>query len=146
MEIPYRKIIIYLLTFAAYTYTGIGSTVLRNLRDAVLSAESVFGDMFKNVITVAEKFRSLHDIFDAAVEEECVFSCPEGKLMFIINLQYFHLLVINKHLLTQLLIIFNSESFLKKLLKVILNYMNFRKFFKQIQTSPSHLVLLVGVD
>lgn len=79
MEIPYRKIFIYVLTFAAYAYTGIGSTMLRNLKDAVLSAESVFGDMFRNVITVAEKFRSLHEVFDAAVEEECIFSCPEGK-------------------------------------------------------------------
>lgn len=78
MEIPYRKIFIYVLTFAAYAYTGIGSTMLRNLKDAVLSAESVFGDMFRNAITVAEKFRSLHEVFDAAVEEDCIFACPEG--------------------------------------------------------------------
>lgn len=78
MEIPYRKIMIYALTFIAYAYTGMGSSMLKNLKDAVLSAESVFGDMFKNVITVAEKFRSLHEIFDAAVEEECIFACPEG--------------------------------------------------------------------
>lgn len=78
MEIPYRKIAIYILTFVAYAYTGMGSSMLRNLKDAVLSAESVFGDMFKNVITVAEKFKSLHEVFDAAVEEECIFNCPEG--------------------------------------------------------------------
>ncbi|CAG9564756.1 unnamed protein product [Danaus chrysippus] len=78
MDIPYRKIFIYILTFAAYAYTGIGSTMLRNLKDAVLSAESVFGDVFRNVITVAEKFKSLHDVFDAAVEEDCIFTCPEG--------------------------------------------------------------------
>lgn len=78
MDISYRKIFIYILTFAAYAYTGIGSTMLRNLKDAVLSAESVFGDVFRNVITVAEKFKSLHDIFDAAVEEDCIFTCPEG--------------------------------------------------------------------
>ncbi|CAG4955948.1 unnamed protein product [Parnassius apollo] len=35
--------------------------------------------MLRNVITVAEKFRSLHDIFDAAVEEDCIFSCPGGQ-------------------------------------------------------------------
>lgn len=79
MEIPYKKICIYLLTFAAYAYTGIGSNMLRNLKDAVLSAESVFGDMFRNVITVAEKFKSLHDVFDVAVEEECIFTCPGGN-------------------------------------------------------------------
>lgn len=79
MEIPYKKIFIYVLTFAAYAYTGIGSSMLRNLKDAVLSAETVFGDVFRNVITVAEKFKSIHEVFDAAVEEECIFSCPEGN-------------------------------------------------------------------
>lgn len=79
MDIPYRKILIYVLTFVAYAYTGVGSNILRNLKDAVLSAESVFGDMFRNVITVAEKFRSLHDVFDAAVEEDCIFTCPGGN-------------------------------------------------------------------
>lgn len=82
MEIPYKKIFIYVLTFTAYAYTGIGSSMLRNLKDAVLSAESVFGDMFRNVITVAEKFKSLHDVFDAAVEEDCMFTCPEGTYPF----------------------------------------------------------------
>ncbi|KAG7312361.1 hypothetical protein JYU34_001850 [Plutella xylostella] len=79
MDIPYKKIFIYLLTFVAYAYTGFGSTMLRNLKDAVLSAESVFGDGLRNVITVVEKFRSLHDVFDAAVEEDCIYSCPEGQ-------------------------------------------------------------------
>lgn len=82
MEIPYKKIFIYALTFAAYAYTGFGSSMLRNLKDAVLSAETVFGDVFKNVITVAEKFKSLHEVFDAAVEEECIFNCPEGITLF----------------------------------------------------------------
>lgn len=83
MEIPYRKIFIYILTFVAYAYTGVGSSMLKNLKDAVLSAESVFGDLFRNAITVAEKFRSLHEVFDAAVEEECIFACPEGKIIFL---------------------------------------------------------------
>ncbi|XP_013199416.1 group XIIA secretory phospholipase A2 [Amyelois transitella] len=78
MEIPYRKIFIYVLTFVAYAYTGVGSNMLKNLKDAVLSAESVFGDMLGNVIKVAEKFKSLHEVFDAAVEEECIYSCPDG--------------------------------------------------------------------
>lgn len=79
MEIPYKKIFIYALTFAAYAYTGIGSSMLKNLKDAVLSAESVFGDWVRNAITVAEKFKSLHEVFDAAVEEDCIFTCPEGN-------------------------------------------------------------------
>lgn len=76
MEIPYAKVLIYALTFLCYAYSGYGSDLLANLRDAVLAAENVFGDVVKNVITVAKKFRNLHDIFDAAVEENCIFKCP----------------------------------------------------------------------
>ncbi|CAH0563411.1 unnamed protein product [Brassicogethes aeneus] len=78
MNIPYGKLTIYLLTFVGYIYSGYGSGILGNLRDAVLSAESVFGDVFKNVINLAQKFRNLHDVFDAAVDEECIFKCPNG--------------------------------------------------------------------
>lgn len=74
------KIFIYCATFLGYAYTGMGSGILQNLKDAVLAAESVFGDVLKNAITVAEKFRSMHDVFDAAVEENCIFKCPDGKL------------------------------------------------------------------
>lgn len=76
MEIPYGKVLIYALTFLAYAYSGYGSGLLVNLRDAVIAAENVFGDVFKNVISVAKKFRNLHDVFDAAVEEDCIFKCP----------------------------------------------------------------------
>ncbi|CAH1978289.1 unnamed protein product [Acanthoscelides obtectus] len=78
MEIPYGKILVYLLTFLVYIFSGYGSGLLVNLRDAVLSAETVFGDVLKNAIHIARKFRSLHDVFDAAVEEECIFKCPNG--------------------------------------------------------------------
>nr|CAI5860571.1 unnamed protein product [Callosobruchus analis] len=80
MEIPYGKILVYVLTFLVYIFSGYGSGLLINLRDAVLSAETVFGDVLKNVIHVAKKFRSLHDVFDAAVEEECIFKCPSEYL------------------------------------------------------------------
>lgn len=76
------KMFIYCLTFLAYAWTGMGSGILKNLRDAVLAAEVVFGDVMKNVITVAEKFRSMHDVFDAAVEEHCLFKCPEGIIIY----------------------------------------------------------------
>lgn len=79
MEISYGKIAIYVLTFIGYVYSGYGSGVLNNLRDAVLAAESVFGDILRNVVTVAKKIRSVHDVFDAAVEETCVFKCPTGN-------------------------------------------------------------------
>jgi hypothetical protein len=79
MDIPYGKLAIYVLTFVGYIYSGYGSGLLTNLRDAVISAESIFGDVFHNVIKVAKNFRNFHDIFDAAVEENCVFKCPTGE-------------------------------------------------------------------
>ncbi|XP_074040863.1 phospholipase A2 group XII [Leptinotarsa decemlineata] len=79
MNIPYGKVAVYLLTFMGYIYSGYGSGVLSNLRDAVLSAETVFGEVFKNIINVANKFREMHDVFDAAVEEDCVFKCPNNE-------------------------------------------------------------------
>ncbi|CAK9796640.1 Group XIIB secretory phospholipase A2-like protein [Anthophora plagiata] len=74
----YRKALIYVLTFLAYAWSGYGAGLLSNLRDAVLSAESVFQDLFENAITVARKIKDIHEVFDAAVEETCVFQCPGG--------------------------------------------------------------------
>lgn len=76
------KIFVYALTFMGYAYSGYGSGLLNNLKDAVLAAETVFGDVFKNVISIAKNFRTWHDVFDAAVEESCKFSCPNGKSLF----------------------------------------------------------------
>lgn len=97
MELPYGKIAIYVLTFIAYAYSGYGSGVLGNLRDAVITAQSIFGDLLQNAVTVANRFKTLHDVFDAAVEEHCVFKCPSGKYVWcnsvkyviLIELQYF---------------------------------------------------------
>jgi secretory phospholipase A2 len=74
----YRKILIYALTFLAYAWSGYGAGLLSNLRDAVLTAESVFHDLFANAITIAWKIKDIHEVFDAAVEENCVFQCPDG--------------------------------------------------------------------
>lgn len=74
----YRKILIYALTFLAYAWSGYGAGLLANLRDAVLTAESVFHDLVSNAITVAWKIKDIHEVFDAAVEENCVFRCPDG--------------------------------------------------------------------
>jgi secretory phospholipase A2 len=73
------KILVWVLTFAGYCYSGYGSNVLKSLRDAVLSAEIIFGDVFKNFITLSKKFKTVHEIFDSAVEENCVFQCPGSK-------------------------------------------------------------------
>lgn len=80
MDIPYGKVAIYFLTFLGYIYSGYGSGIIYNLRDAVLAAETVFGDVFSNIINVAQKFKTMHEVFDAAVEEECYYKCPTGKL------------------------------------------------------------------
>lgn len=75
----YRKILVYALTFLAYAWSGYGSGLLSNLRDAVLAAETVFHGLFENAITVARKIKDIHEVFDAAVEENCVFQCPDGN-------------------------------------------------------------------
>ncbi|XP_017767212.1 PREDICTED: group XIIA secretory phospholipase A2 isoform X2 [Eufriesea mexicana] len=74
----YRKALIYILTFLAYAWSGYGAGLLYNLKDAVLTAESVFQDLFENAITVARKIKDIHEVFDAAVEENCIFRCPGG--------------------------------------------------------------------
>lgn len=79
----YRKIIIYVLTFLAYAWSGYGAGLLSNLRDAVLAAESVFQDLFTNAITVARKIKDIHEVLDAAVEENCVFQCPDGMYIYV---------------------------------------------------------------
>uniref|UniRef100_A0A1Y9GZ20 Uncharacterized protein n=1 Tax=Anopheles dirus TaxID=7168 RepID=A0A1Y9GZ20_9DIPT len=76
MQIPYMKVAIYSLTFLTYAYTGYGSNMISNLRDAIIAAEAVFGDVMKNVLHVAKKFKVVHEVFDAAVEENCVYKCP----------------------------------------------------------------------
>lgn len=79
MQIPYMKVAIYSLTFLTYAYTGYGSNMLASLRDAIIAAEAVFGDVLKNVVHVAKKFKVVHEVFDAAVEENCVYKCPGGE-------------------------------------------------------------------
>lgn len=79
MQIPYMKVAIYALTFLTYAYSGYGSNVISSLRDAIIAAEAIFGDVFKNLISVAKKFKIVHEVFDAAVEETCIYTCPNGE-------------------------------------------------------------------
>lgn len=79
MHLPYMRVAIYMLTFLTYAYTGYGSNMLSSLRDAIIAAEAVFGDVFKNAIHVSRKFVSVHEVFDAAMEETCVYKCPNGE-------------------------------------------------------------------
>lgn len=77
------KIVIYALTFLGYAWSGYGANVITNLRDAVLTAEKVFGEVLENVVTVVKRFRHVRDVLDAAVEESCTFTCPSGNYSFI---------------------------------------------------------------
>lgn len=47
MHIPYMRVAIYALTFLTYAYSGYGSNIISSLRDAIIAAEAVFGDVFK---------------------------------------------------------------------------------------------------
>ncbi|XP_073835905.1 phospholipase A2 group XII [Musca autumnalis] len=76
MNFSYMKIAIYVLTFITYAYSGYGSSTIAHLRDAIIAAEAIFGDVFSNLITISKKFRTVHEVFDAAVEETCIFKCP----------------------------------------------------------------------
>lgn len=49
MQIPYMKVAIYALTFLGYCYSGFGSGILITLRDAIVSAEIVFGKKLSNL-------------------------------------------------------------------------------------------------
>lgn len=82
MQVNYMRMAIYALTFLTYAYSGYGSNIIYNLRDAIIAAEAVFGDVFKNLIDVAKKFQTVHQIIDAAVEEHCVYKCPDGTSLF----------------------------------------------------------------
>lgn len=70
------KIAIYVLTFITYCYSGYGSSTIAHLRDAIIAAEAIFGDVFKNFILVAKKMRTLNEVFESAVEETCIYKCP----------------------------------------------------------------------
>ncbi|XP_034246380.1 group XIIA secretory phospholipase A2 isoform X2 [Thrips palmi] len=78
LDFPKMKIVLYGLTFLGYAYSGYGADVISHLRDAVLTAETVFGDFVDNFMHVAKKFRGLTDVLNAAVDENCHFICPNG--------------------------------------------------------------------
>lgn len=81
MQFSYMKVAIYALTFLTYAYSGYGSTMISSLRDAIIACEAIFGDVFKNLLFLSKKFKIVHEVFDAAVEENCIFKCPGGKYL-----------------------------------------------------------------
>lgn len=77
--IPFQKALVCAIVLSSLVLNVNGYDLLSHLRDAVLSAESFVGDIFKNVVQVVQHFRTFNDVFDAAVEEHCVFRCSNSK-------------------------------------------------------------------
>lgn len=86
MEIPKMKILIYTLTFLGYAWSGYGSGLLGNLRDAILAAEEFFGHFLENAVEVLKKLNEGYRVLDAS-GDNCKFSCPSGNshLMYSCN-------------------------------------------------------------
>lgn len=95
MKLSTHKVLLFVFVFSIVLLNVNGFVFLSNLRDAVLSAESLVGDIFKNVVQVVQQFR-FFDIFDAAVEEHCVFRCPNGKSYYMFMLLHGNLILINQ--------------------------------------------------
>lgn len=89
MQITYWKVAIYVVTFLAYAYSGYGSNIISSLRESLLAAESVLGDVFRNLGPLAQKFKTVQEVFDAAVEPDCIFKCPGGEFFDSKNLAKF---------------------------------------------------------
>lgn len=111
MEIPKMKILIYVLTFAGYAWSGYGNNIFSNLKDAVISAEKVFGDFLVHAVDVAKKLKAVHDAIDLSVEEECKWSCPDGKHLITSFIKTSIIII------THLLCIFTVIHFLKTKIK-----------------------------
>lgn len=79
MYIPLEKVLVFTFILSGLIFSVNGFDILSHLRDAVLSVETIVGDIFKNVVQVVQHFKTFNDVFDAAVEEHCVFRCPNGK-------------------------------------------------------------------
>uniref|UniRef100_A0A146M612 Group XIIA secretory phospholipase A2 n=1 Tax=Lygus hesperus TaxID=30085 RepID=A0A146M612_LYGHE len=78
MEIPKAKVLIYMLTFLGYAWSGYGSSVITTLRDAVIAAENIFGDFLGKVSDIVSTIKHVHDTIDSSIQEDCTWSCPGG--------------------------------------------------------------------
>lgn len=71
------KIFIYALTFLGYAWSGYGSGLLSNLRDAVLAAENIFGNVLENAVDVLKKLNEGYNMVNTS-DDNCKFKCPSG--------------------------------------------------------------------
>ncbi|XP_065160397.1 group XIIA secretory phospholipase A2 [Atheta coriaria] len=86
MELPWAKIFVYVLTVLGYVYSGWGSGLLNNIREAVISADSLFGGLFNNIYDVVNDINKFKHVFNSAgSEDECIFQCPNIDVMPVPN-------------------------------------------------------------
>lgn len=83
------KLFLYALSFMGFAWNGYGEGLFSNLKDAILTAEHFFKDILGNFITVARKVKDVHDVLNAAVEENCQHKCPGGELKMGVNVVVF---------------------------------------------------------
>lgn len=91
MEINKGKILVYVLTFAAYTWTGYGSGILGHLKDAVITAEGFFGEFLEKAVDIVKNIKDVKQKIDSTVGEKCIFECPNGKSSYLVYVVYFKL-------------------------------------------------------
>ncbi|XP_054266515.1 group XIIA secretory phospholipase A2 [Macrosteles quadrilineatus] len=74
------RIELFLLFFIIYhERNNCNAQILEGLKDAVLNAEGVLGDVFKSLDSVAKHLKFTKEAWEDSVEEECKFACPDGS-------------------------------------------------------------------
>ena len=61
-----------------YAWSGYGSGLLENIRDAVEAAEGFFVNFLENAADIVKKLNEGYRILDAS-KDNCKFSCPSGN-------------------------------------------------------------------
>jgi len=67
------------MLFGLNTHCEAHIQILEGLKDAVLNAEGILGDVFNSLDSVAKHLKFTKEAWEHSVEEECKFSCPDGS-------------------------------------------------------------------